>query len=235
VLFFTALSFAGYIARRIVGAERGYPVAGLLGGLVSSTSVTLTFSRLSRAEPALAVPLAIGVIAACTTLFPRVALATAVLDRRVALALLPYLAVPFVLGAGAVLAGMRRRAVPMHDTNSPRNPLQLAAAVQMVVMFQVVLFVVAAVRATFGDTGVLATGAVLGVTDVDALTVSMTRSSTNGMTPSLAAQAIAIGILSNTIFKTAVTLALGTPRLWRVTALVLGGMAVALGAALASL
>ena len=51
VLLFAGLSFAGYIARRVVGAKHGYPVAGLLGGLMSSTSVTLAFSRASRDEP----------------------------------------------------------------------------------------------------------------------------------------------------------------------------------------
>ena len=48
VLFFSALSFAGYLARRAVGPRHGYSVAGLLGGLISSTSVTFTFARLSR-------------------------------------------------------------------------------------------------------------------------------------------------------------------------------------------
>jgi hypothetical protein len=43
------MSFAGYVARTLIGDQYGYPVTGLLGGLVSSTSVTLTLSRLSRA------------------------------------------------------------------------------------------------------------------------------------------------------------------------------------------
>jgi uncharacterized membrane protein (DUF4010 family) len=47
VLLFAGLSFAGYLARRAVGGDLGYPVAGLLGGLVSSTNVAFTFSRLS--------------------------------------------------------------------------------------------------------------------------------------------------------------------------------------------
>ncbi|MGE3888009.1 MAG: MgtC/SapB family protein, partial [Vicinamibacterales bacterium] len=57
VLFFSALSFSGYLARRIVGASRGYPVAGLLGGMVSSTSVTLSFARFSRNHDGLGQPL----------------------------------------------------------------------------------------------------------------------------------------------------------------------------------
>ena len=48
VLFFSGLSFAGDVARRLVGPGHGYLVTGLLGGLVSSTNVTFTFARASR-------------------------------------------------------------------------------------------------------------------------------------------------------------------------------------------
>lgn len=229
VLFFTGLSFAGYVARRAVGATMGYPVAGLLGGLVSSTSVTLTFSRLSRRQTSLARPLAIGVVAACTVLFPRVMLATSILDRRVALALLPYLAIPFAIGVVAVALGLRDRGKEKPDAGTLRNPLQLGSALQMVAMFQVVLFLVSFVKARFGEAGLLATGAVLGLTDVDALTVSMTRGASNGIEPAVAAQAIAIGILSNTLLKGALVVVLGAPAFRRLAGLVLGAMCVALG------
>ena len=98
VLFFTGLSFAGYLARRMFGAERGYPFAGLLGGIVSSTNVTFTFARLSRRERMLSGPLALGAVGACTMLFPRVMIAASVLNLSVAKALLPYLVVPFAVG-----------------------------------------------------------------------------------------------------------------------------------------
>ena len=97
VLFFSGISFAGYIARLFVGARHGYLVAGLLGGIVSSTSVTLSFSRASRREDeSVGRPLAYGVLAACTTLFVRVGAATAVLSLPLALRLLPLIAAPFL-------------------------------------------------------------------------------------------------------------------------------------------
>ena len=96
VLFFTGLSFIGYLARRMFGATHGYPLAGLLAGLVSSTNVTFTFARLSRAEPALSHTLAIGAIGASTVLFPRVLIATVVLNAEVASALVP----PHCAGGG---------------------------------------------------------------------------------------------------------------------------------------
>src|SRR4051812_19496816 len=92
VLLFSALNFAGFVARRVVGASRGLGITGALGGVISSTAVTLTFSRQSRADAALGPALARGVVAACTVLIPRVVIVSGVLNASVALALLPLLA-----------------------------------------------------------------------------------------------------------------------------------------------
>ena len=92
VLIFAGLSFAGYIALRLAGAERGYSVAGFLGGLVSSTAVTFNFARESRAERAelpVAKALALGVVAACSILPLRVGAVAWALNPEVARALAP--------------------------------------------------------------------------------------------------------------------------------------------------
>lgn len=99
VLFFSGLSFAGYVTRRFVGAERGYPVTGMLGGIISSTNVTLSFARMSRVEDSARIPLAYGVIAASAVMFVRVGIATAVLNPTTAQAVVPYFAAPFFVAA----------------------------------------------------------------------------------------------------------------------------------------
>src|SRR6185503_19868730 len=131
VLFFTGLSFAGYLARRSFGPKHGYPLAGALAGLISSTSVTFTFARLSRNEPTLSRPLAVRTIAACTMLFPRVLIATAVLHIAVAWKLLPYLTAPFAVGLIALLLSLRKNPELAHATAMPSNPLQVGPALQM--------------------------------------------------------------------------------------------------------
>jgi uncharacterized membrane protein (DUF4010 family) len=70
VLFFSGLSFVGFVARRAVGPEHGYLATGLIGGLISSTNVTFTFARASRRHPTNARELAFGTIAANAMLFP---------------------------------------------------------------------------------------------------------------------------------------------------------------------
>ena len=108
VLFFSGLSFVGYIARRIVGPGRGYFVTGLLGGLVSSTNVTFTFARTSRMEPASARALAFGAVAANAMLYPRVLIAMAVLNFALLPSVFPYLVMPGLVAAGAAAIGFRR-------------------------------------------------------------------------------------------------------------------------------
>jgi len=170
VLLFSGLSFVGYISRRAIGSERGYALAGTLGGLLSSTSVTLTFSRLSRIRPYDAVALAAGTLGANAMLFPRVLLATAVLALPLTRVLWPAFVVPAVIAA--VLTVRQLRVAP-HTAPSSRptpeeNPLQIKAALQMAALFQAVLFGVAFATRWFGQSGVYGSAAVLGLADMDA-------------------------------------------------------------------
>jgi uncharacterized membrane protein (DUF4010 family) len=234
VLFFSGISFAGYFARRIVGESRGYAVTGLLGGLVSSTSVTLSFSRLSREPDAPQVPLGQGVVAANTIVYVRVILAASVLSPELALQMVPALAAPFVIGMAAVASGFwqsRPSAVPV---GLPRNPLQLRGALEMAVLFQVVLFLMYAVGQWLGTGGLLATAAVVGLTDTDALTLSMATSVSEARRAApLAAQAVTMGLLSNTIVKLALAAWIGRGRFRSLTVSILGLMGLALALAVA--
>ncbi len=221
VLLFSGLNFAGYIARRVIGETRGLGVTGLLGGVVSSTAVSLTFSRRSRTDPALAIPLALGVVAACTVLVPRLLVISSMLQPAVAAAAVPVLVLPFLVGMSLMAFVMwqerETRVSPVPD-DVPRapapgqNPLALASSLQMAVAFQVVLFAVAWVQQAVGTSGVLLSATLLGLTDVDALTVSMTRYGADPANVRVAAAAIGIGVLSNTMLKLALVVTIGGPR-----------------------
>jgi uncharacterized membrane protein (DUF4010 family) len=230
VLLFSGLNFAGYVARRVVGEAAGYGVTGLLGGLVSSTVVTLNLSPISRKEPELSRPLALGVLAAGTILLPRVLLVAFLLNPAVALALIRYLAPPFVAGAALVVIPfvreMRQRK-KSGDQPAPRNPLGLASAIRMTLMFQVVLMVVYVVEQEFGARGVLWSAGIVGLTDLDALTVAMARLGRQPEMLTTAAKAIGIGVLSNTLFKLGVAVALGATAYRKLVTLGLGLLALA--------
>jgi uncharacterized membrane protein (DUF4010 family) len=227
VLFFSALNFAGFLARRAVGPRAGYALTGMLGGLISSTGVSLDFSRKSRREPALGGPLAWGVIGACTVLIPRVIVVSSVLNPAVGLRLCTLLAVPLICGAAMMLIGWRREPDTTEASEpGPESPLRLAAAVQMAVAFQVTMSIIAQVHDLWGTTGLYRSAAILGLTDMDALTMSMSRLSSN-VTTDVAARAVGIGVLANTALKLTLAATIGVGRFRRVAVV---GLAV-LGAA----
>ncbi len=228
VLFFSALSFLGYVARRAFGDRHGYAIAGALGGLVSSTSVTLTFSRLSRNQP----PeqgrlLAAGVLGANVVLFPRVLVVTAVLAPALAWSLWPAFLAPVAIGLLLLARGVSPTDTA-REAHEDKNPLQLGAALQMVVVFQVVLFVVSFAESRFGEAGLYGSAAILGLTDVDALTLSMSQRATSGTAVAVTTTALTIGIVANTLVKTGIALAIGRGPFRLYAAAGLAAMAVAL-------
>ena len=235
VLIFSGLSFAGYIARRAVGPRYGYTATGMLGGLVSSTSVMLTFARLSRRNERLAVPLALGAVGASSVMFVRMLAALSILHTDLAAAALPYLVAPLAVGAVAVAVGLRHLGRTDAPAEESRNPLQPRAALEMAALFQVVLGVVHVMRKNFGATGLLVSGFALGLTDVDALVVSMAKSTAGGAPIGDAAHAVVLGAVANTLLKLAVAVVVGASAFrWRV-AVALLAMAAATLASLAVL
>lgn len=235
VLLLSGINFAGYLARRAVGPTQGYGVTGFVGGLVSSTLVTLQFARRSGSEPQHGRALAVGVIAACTVLPFRVAVVSALLNAQVALALVPYLAPLALAGVVVVALVVRRRpdgVAAAEPSEAGGSPLRLRSAIQMAVFFQLAMSALTFMRLWLGDAGLTASAVVLGLTDVDALTVSMTQTAGSGDVVRLAAQGIVVGILSNTVVKGGIVLTLGRGVFRRLSATGLGAIVIVLAAGL---
>jgi uncharacterized membrane protein (DUF4010 family) len=234
VLFFSGLSFVGYVARNNLGPKHGYLATGLVGGLFSSTNVTLTFARASRKEPVHDWALAFGAVAANAMLFPRVLTAIAVLRPELVRGVAWYFAAPAVIAVTVALIGLRVKSKTSAESRTAdgRSPLQLKSALQMAALFQFVLIAVPYFSKGWGTAGLWSSAALLGLTDVDALTVSIAKGSgiTGDVAAGAAASAIAIGVLSNTLLKTAIAAVLGDNHFRLVAGGTLAAMAAALGA-----
>ena len=72
VVLIAGLNFLGYVLVKVFGSEHGLAVTGILGGLVSSTAVTLSFSQRSRQEPAMSSAFVLAIVVAWTIMFLRV-------------------------------------------------------------------------------------------------------------------------------------------------------------------
>jgi uncharacterized membrane protein (DUF4010 family) len=227
VLFFSGLSFVGYFARQIAGHGRRYLVTGLIGGLASSTNVTFTFARTSHTDDLSSRALGFGAVAANAMLYPRVLLATAVLNASLLPYLFPYLVLRALMALAMTWIGVRQADADDIAEQAVVNPLQLPVALRMAALFQEVLMLVWLAGHYGGNLGIVGTATVLGLTDVDALTVSMARHVAPGMSLETAAFAIAIGVLSNTLLKLTVALFFGSPVFRRIAGGTLLGMVVA--------
>ena len=211
VLLISGLSLVGYVATRLLGAHRGIALTGLTGGLVSSTAVTLAFARQSRdkAYEKAAYALATGTLIAWTVMFGRVLIAVAIVNRALLKPLLPPI-VAMAVVAGA-LAWYAHRKAPDGKAQDVvlRNPFSLTSAIKFAALFAAVLLVVKLAQTYTSSTGIYAVAALAGTTDVDAITLSMAQyARANDVT--IAARAIVIATLTNTIVKAGMVAALGS-------------------------
>ena len=220
VILISGLSLVGYVATRWLGAGRGIPLTGLFGGLVSSTAVSLDFARKSRESPrnaAIADALAAGLLLSWSVMFVRVL----VLVAAVQLPLLRSLLVPGVTLAGlaaamALACYWRGAGAEASSADVPlRNPFSLLPAIRFAALFAAVLLVVKLVQIHLPGQGLYAVAALAGLTDVDAITLSMAGYVRGGGEATVATRSILIAMLTNTLVKLGFVVALGSAALWR--------------------
>ncbi|HEX9208749.1 MAG TPA: MgtC/SapB family protein [Steroidobacteraceae bacterium] len=229
VLLISGLSLVGYVLTRLLGANRGIPITGLTGGLVSSTAVTLSFARQSReAEYANATrAVASGILLSWTVSFLRVLVEVLVVNRSLLAPLLPSIAAMAAVSAGFAWFLLRGAgAAQAAQEVQLQNPFSLTSAIKFAALFAVVLLVVKIVQAYAPESGLYFVAALAGTTDVDAITLSMADYARTG-SPQLAAQAITLAVLSNTVIKTGMAVALGSSALRRSILLATGAILAA--------
>lgn len=211
VVMIAGISFVGYIAVRVLGAGKGLGLTALLGGIASSTAVTLSFSGQSRRQPQVQDALAMGVVVASTIMFIRVIAIASIMNAT----LFPLLAVPLGLVTLVGLAAIgffyfrsQREATHAEAVNLS-NPFELGSAVKLGAIFAAVLLVSKAATKYFGAKGIYAAAVLAGSTDVDAIVLSMANLATGELSPTVAATAIVLASISNTVSKGVLAFTLG--------------------------
>ncbi len=211
VVLVAAISFVGYFAIKIGGARRGSVFTGLFSGLASSTALTLHFSRLSRQrDAAMASILAMGVLLACGTMFPRMLLVASLVNPALFKLLLVPAAVMALICYLPVLWYWRVAANMESGASAPlKNPLELTTALGFGLLLALVMLLGKALQTWFGETGVLALSAASGVADVDAITLSLARMSRDDLTLRTAVSGIVIAAGVNSLVKSGMAVFIG--------------------------
>lgn len=210
VVLVSGISFAGYVLVKIIGAHRSVPLIGLLGGLASSTAVTVSFSQRSKQNVELSRILALGAVIASTTMFPRLLIEIAVVNS----ALLPHILFPLSGMAGAGLLGvvwlwrMERRREQAAEVKFT-NPFSISPALKFALLFVVTLFVAKAALDFVGTRALYFTAVIAGFTDVDAIALTTARLAQESLTASTAAATIILAAMSNTLMKGVIALMFG--------------------------
>jgi uncharacterized membrane protein (DUF4010 family) len=217
VVLIAGLNFVGYVLVKVLGSEHGIGLTGVLGGLVSSTAVTLSFSQRSRQEPAQAQAFVLAIVIAWTIMFVRVVVMTGVVYPPLAVSL--GVAIGGMAVAGLVVSLLlwrRGRSRPTGTVTTGANPFELGEAVKFGLLFGVVTVAAKAAQAYLGEAGLYLAGALAGATDVDAITLSMANLAAASPESSRAAvYTIVIAVLANTLVKTGMAVWIGAPALRR--------------------
>ncbi len=231
VIVVLAVSFAGYVATKIMGNRKGLILTGILGGTFSSTAVTSAMSAQSRKTPKLIPILAAATMAASAVMFIRVGVVLSFLSvsllRQVQWPLIVMLAFTLIGLAFPLYQAWRRGA----DEDGPaeiasHSPFSLTQGLKFGLFVLGVLVLSHVLRNEFGVSGIYLTALVTGLVDVDAFMLSMVHLSAKepALSP-VAANAILIAVGSNMVVKSAIPLLFGSRGLaWRVGVVFMGSV-----------
>jgi len=227
VVLVSALSFVGFVATRTLGERRGLAVAGAVGGLVSSTAVTLAMAERTRADEGIGRAAASATVLASCVMSLRIALLAGIINAGILPRLLPVAGAMAVVGGLAALWLARGPGDELSASGGHlSNPFSLKAALSFGLLYALILLAVRAAQVYFGDGGTYAASALSGVADVDAVTIAFSRLGPMADDWRTPASAVTVAVVVNTIVKMGLGIGVGGGRFRRHVAVALGLMAL---------
>jgi len=210
VVLLSGLSFLGYILNKIWG-NKGIYLAGIIGGLASSTATTITFSQKSKLQPNLSKHTAIAINLANSIMLIRVFIWVMIFNVEIA----KQLAIPFVIasiiGFSYIFILAKDNIYKTNDTKMEfKNPLELWESFKYGILFGLIFAGVKIGHDYFGDSGTLFVSFIAGITDVDAITISLSKYALNGLSENIAIWGILIATFTNQIAKLSYSYFLGS-------------------------
>ena len=209
VVLVAALSFAGYVAARRFGSERGIPAVAFTGAIVSSTAVTAELSRRLAREPEAKGALTAGIAIASIVMFVRVQVLTALLAPR-ALPSLALAMAPATIVAGILALAMWQR---QRGETSPAvklgNPFDFAPALLLAASVAVLSVIARWALDEFGGGGMAVVLGLTGLMDVDAAVITLAGLPAQVLSNTDAGVILAVPVLANTAIKAGIAVMFG--------------------------
>ncbi|MBI3133978.1 MAG: MgtC/SapB family protein [Bacteroidetes bacterium] len=215
ILLTSGIGFIGYMLMKFLGTRNGILLSGIIGGLVSSTATTWVFAKKSEQNAAQSLNCAVAILAASTIMMVRVLGWTFIFnptlfDETFTMQL-------FIITAGACSTLFfhfkSRKRVDSVTNVRPGKPLDLHGALAFGALYVIILVFVSYGHENLGDHGMLALSAVAGLSDIDAITISVSRFAGTTLDFSIAVNALLIATMSNTVVKLGIGIWAGSAQL----------------------
>lgn len=217
VILTSGLGFVGYLLMKFLGAQKGILLSGILGGLVSSTAVTWVFAKKSKENESISANCAIAIMAASSIMIIRVLLWTFIFNKALFNEIYLSILLIFSAAIGVTLffyykqRGQELTESPIRQGKS----LDLQGAIVFGLIYTVILLVVSYANENMGDKGLMISSAIAGLSDIDAITISVSKLAGLSLEFSIAANAVLVATISNTLVKMGIGIWAGSMALRR--------------------
>lgn len=234
VVLIAGISFAGYIAVRVLGTDRGIVFTGLIGGLVSSTAVALSLSKKASAVPSASGKIAVGIMLASTVMIVRATLLVSLFNANLLADMWFAFAATFVVAAGVVVYYFfKNKTEDFKGVEIEyKNPFDLKEAMILGLSFGAIVALVKLSKEYVGNSGIYVVSILSGITDVDAIILSLSQVAGNGLEFSVAAFGIMAAVSSNSASKFMICFFAGSKELVKTVAVYYSAVTLTFAAAL---
>ena len=200
VVLISVITMVSYVAIKVIGNKKGLTISGFLGGMVSSTAITLSFTNLSRKIDSYKM-LAMGIMIANTAMFVRVLIEVLLVNQTVALQLVWPLLAATVVGMISTYYLYTSKTDEKNAVFNLKKPLDLSNAIKFGVFFALISFLVSFLNAKYGDLGVYFSSFISGLVDTDAIALSLANLAHQNLAVLTATFGILLAIIANSLSK----------------------------------
>lgn len=185
---------------------------GVLGGMISSTATTVTYARHTADRASMIRISAFIILTADAVSIIRVIIEMGVVvPQKLSALILPFITLfVFMAILSAVLFYLASNDKEIDEIPEPKNPAQFKSALMFGLLYALILLAVAWSQEKLGNKGLYLVSAVGGLVKKDAITLSLAQSIRNGMDTELGWRLIMTGLVSNMVFKSVLSLFLGS-------------------------
>lgn len=203
VIIVSSVGFVGYFISKRLGAHAGFRISGLVGGIVSSTAVSIAYGRMAQKNENLSYPALQGAVIASSVMYLRVLVLIYIINPAIVQHL--WLQLVLLSAAGFIISFINnnnpktKKSTIDKEIQNLQNPFEIRPAILFAILFLGLSVVTGLVKTYFGSSGIMSLAAVVGITDIDPFILSLVSGS--AFEAQIIAVSILIAMMSNSIMK----------------------------------